>query len=53
MNYPCSRSDINRFEELHQGLSSIDVFKLLNETTITYRITNVTNAKHHINLLTC
>ena len=51
MGFPCSRKYIDRFEEKSQGLISVNVYKLLNETTITYRITEVTNAEHHINLL--
>ena len=51
MKYPCSRNDITRFEELNSGLISIIVFKILNESIITYRITKVKNVKHHINSL--
>ena len=51
MKYPCSRKDMDRFEELNSGLISINVFKLFNETIITDRITKVKNAKHHTNLL--
>ena len=51
MKFPCSRKYIDRFEEDNQGLISVNVYKLLNETTITYRITKVKHAEHHINLL--
>ena len=51
MTSPCSRKDIDRFEDDNQGLISINVHKLLNETAITYRITKVKNAKHEIYLL--
>ena len=51
MKYPYSKTYIARFEELNQGLIFVNVYKLLNETTITHRITKVKNAKHHIDLL--
>jgi hypothetical protein len=51
MKYPCSRTDINRFEELNSGLIAVNVYKLFNETIITDRISKVKNAKHHIHLL--
>ena len=51
MKFPCSRKDIDRFEEDNNGLISINVYKMLNEHTITDRITKVQNAKHEIHLL--
>ena len=51
MKFPCIRKYIDRFEEESQGLISANVYKLLNETTITNRITKIRNAEHHINLL--
>jgi len=51
MKFPCSRKDIDRFEEENPGLISVNVNKLRNKTTITYRITKVKHAEHHINLL--
>ena len=50
MKFPCSRKDIDRFEEESQGSISVSVYKLPNETTITNRITKVENAEHQINL---
>ena len=41
MEYPCSRNDVTIFEELNSGLISINVFKLLNESIVTYIITKV------------
>ena len=51
MKFPCSRKYIDRFEEVNQGLISVNVYKLLNEATITNRITKIKNAKHNINML--
>ena len=51
MKIPCSRKYIDRFEEENQDLISVNVYKLFNETTITYRIIKVKNAEHHINIL--
>ena len=51
MKCPCSRKAIDRFEEENQGLIYVNVYKLLNETTITIRITKIENAEHHINPL--
>lgn len=42
MEHPCSRTVINRFEELDSGLMFINVFKTFNESIIIlYRITKV------------
>ena len=41
MKFPCSRNDIDRFGEENLGLIFVNVHKLLNGTTITYRITKV------------
>ena len=51
MKFPCSKKDIDRFEEDNQGLISINVYKLFNKATIAYRITKVTNAEHENHLL--
>ena len=51
MMYGVGNSDITRFDELNQGLISINVFKIYNETIIADRITKVRNAKYHINIL--
>ena len=51
MKFPCSRKDIDRFEEDNQGLISINVYNMLNEHTITDRITKVQNAEYEIHLL--
>ena len=51
MKFPCSRKDIDRFEEDNQGLICVNVYKLLNESTNTDRITKVRNAEHQIHLL--
>ena len=51
MKFPCSRKYIDRCEEENQGLISVNVYKLFNETTIPNRITKIRNAEHHINLL--
>ena len=45
MKFPCSRKDIDRFEEDNQGLISINVYKRLNGQTITDRITKGKNAE--------
>ena len=50
VKFPCGRTDIDRFEELHQGKPA-NVYTLFNETTITDRTTTVKHDKHHINLL--
>ena len=50
MKYPCSRNYVTRFEKLNSGLISINVYKILNESIITDRITKVKNAKNHINI---
>ena len=50
MKFPCSRKDIDRFEGDNQGSIS-NVYKLLNKTTITNRITKIKNAEHEIHLL--
>ena len=34
MEYPCSRKDIDRFEELNQGLIHVNVYRLFNETML-------------------
>ena len=51
MKFPCSRKDIDRFEEDNNGLISINVYKILNNHTITDRITKVQNAEYEIHLL--
>ena len=53
MDYPCSRKDIDRFEELNSGLVSINVYKQFNEEEQVKpaRTTQVKNAKYHVNLL--
>ena len=53
MNYPCSRKDIDRFEELNSGLVSINVYKQFNEEEQVKpdRTTKIKNAKYHVNLL--
>ena len=51
MKFPCSRTCIDRFEEDHQGLISINVYKPLNQHVITDRMTKVQNAEHEIHLL--
>ena len=43
--------DIDRFEEVSQGLIPIGVYKLLNGATITDRMTKVKNAEHEVHLL--
>ena len=52
MKYPCSRKDINRFEELSSGLTSVNLFKQFDEEkrVIPDRTTKVENAKYHVNL---
>ena len=52
MKYPCSRKDIDRFEELNSGLISVNLFKQFNEEerVIPDRTTKVKNAKYHVNL---
>ena len=51
MKFPCSRKDIDRFEEDNQGLISINVYKSLNKDIITDRMTKAQNAEHEIHLL--
>ena len=53
MNYPCSRTDIDRFEELKSGLISVNLFKQFNEEEQVKpdRTTKIKNAKYHVNLL--
>ena len=51
MKYPCSRKDIDRFEELDSGLIAVNVYKIFNESIKTDRISKVKHAKHHIHLL--
>ena len=53
MKYPCSRKDIDRFEELNSGLVSINVYKQFNEEEQVKpdRTTKIKNAKYHVNLL--
>ena len=50
MKFPCSRTCIDIVEEDNHGLIFVNVYKLLNETTITDRITKV-NTKHEMHLL--
>ena len=51
MKYPCSRKDIDRFEELNRGLISVNLFKPFNKHVIPDRITKVKNAKYHVDVL--
>ena len=52
MKYPCSRADIDRFEELISGLISVNLFKQFNGEgkVIIDRTTKVKHAKYHVNL---
>ena len=52
MKYPCSRTYIDRFEELNYGLICVNLFKQFNEEEIIIpdRTTKVTHAKYHVNL---
>ena len=47
-DFPCGRKYIDRFEEDNQGLISMNVYKLLNDTTIADRITKAKHAEHAI-----
>ena len=52
MKYPCSRKDVDRFEELNSGLTPVNLFEQFNEEerVIPDRTTKVKNAKYHVNL---
>ena len=42
MKYPCSRTDITRFEESNSGRFSTNVFNILNASITTYILSNTT-----------
>ena len=51
MKYPCSRKDIDRFEELNSGLISVNLSKqfIEEERVIPDRTAKVKKAKYHVN----
>ena len=51
MKFPCSRKDIDRFEEDNQGLIHINVYNLHNKAIIADRITKIKNPEHEVHLL--